>query len=49
VTVESFMKPVTFQVLTKKGLKNISETVQTLAEKEELIAHKNAVKIRFEI
>jgi len=29
-------------------LKNISETVQTLAESEELIAHRNAVKIRFE-
>ncbi len=49
VTVESFMKSVTFQFLTKKGLKNISETVQTLAETEELTAHKNAVKIRFEI
>jgi histidinol dehydrogenase len=49
VTVESFMKSVTFQSLTKKGLKNISETVQTLAEREELIAHKNAVRIRLEI
>ena len=48
VTVESFMKSVTFQSLTKKGLKNISETVQTLAETEELFAHKNAIKIRFE-
>jgi histidinol dehydrogenase len=47
VTVESFMKSVTFQSLTKKGLKNISGTVQTLAETEELIAHRNAVKIRF--
>jgi len=47
VTVESFMKSVTFQSLTKKGLENISETVQTLAEIEELIAHKNAIKIRF--
>jgi histidinol dehydrogenase len=48
VTVESFMKSVTFQSLTKRGLKNISETVQTLAETEELIAHRNAVKIRLE-
>ncbi|MEJ2506437.1 MAG: histidinol dehydrogenase, partial [Ignavibacteriaceae bacterium] len=46
VTVESFMKSMTFQSLTKDGLKNISETVQTLAETEELIAHRNAVKIR---
>lgn len=48
ITVESFMKSITFQSLTKKGLKNISGTVQTLAETEELIAHRNAVKIRFE-
>jgi histidinol dehydrogenase len=48
VTVESFMKSVTFQSLTKKGLKNISETIETLAETEKLIAHRNAVKIRFE-
>ena len=46
VTVESFMKSMTFQSITKKGLKNISETVNTLAETEELIAHRNAVKIR---
>jgi histidinol dehydrogenase len=46
VTVESFMKSMTFQNLTKKGLENISETVQTLAETEELIAHRDAVKIR---
>ncbi|MCG6914887.1 histidinol dehydrogenase [bacterium BMS3Abin03] len=45
-TVESFMKSMTFQSLTKDGLKNISETVQTLAETEGLIAHRNAVKIR---
>ena len=48
VTVESFMKSVTFQSLSKSGLRSISETLQTLAETEELIAHKNAVKIRFE-
>ena len=47
VTVESFMKSVTFQSLSKRGLKNISETVQTLAETEDLIAHRNAVKVRF--
>ncbi len=47
VTVESFMKSISFQSLSKKGLKNISETVITLAETEELIAHRNAVKIRF--
>ncbi len=46
VTVETFMKSMTFQKLTKDGLKKISTAVETLAEVEELIAHRNAVKIR---
>lgn len=47
VSVEMFMKGISFQHLTKKGLRNISETVVTLAETEKLQAHANAVKIRF--
>ncbi len=46
VNVESFMKSITFQNLTKEGLKNISKTVETLADVEGLQAHKNAVSIR---
>lgn len=46
VSVEAFMKAVTFQKLSKKGLSNISETVINLAETEKLQAHANAVKIR---
>ncbi|MDX1701906.1 MAG: histidinol dehydrogenase, partial [Melioribacteraceae bacterium] len=46
VAVEQFMKGITFQELSKEGLKNISETVIELAETEELEAHANAVKIR---
>ncbi len=46
VSVDTFMKSMTFQKLSKAGLKNISGTVETLAEVEELIAHKNAVRIR---
>ncbi|GAB6281872.1 MAG: histidinol dehydrogenase [Ignavibacterium sp.] len=46
VTVESFMKSMTFQKLTKEGLINISSTVETLTEIEKLSAHKNAVSIR---
>ena len=46
VTVESFLKSMTFQQLTKEGLKNISSTVETLAEAEELDAHRKAVTIR---
>ena len=48
VSVESFMKTVTFQTLTKAGLQKIASTVETLAEVEELIAHKNAVSIRLQ-
>ena len=46
VSVESFMKPITFQQLTKQGLKNISQTVIQLAETEKLEAHANAVRVR---
>jgi histidinol dehydrogenase len=46
VTVESFMKSISFQELTKDGLKRISNTVEKLAEIENLTAHKNAVSIR---
>lgn len=46
VSVEAFMKAITFQKLSKEGLKNISNTVETLAEVEGLQAHKNAVSIR---
>ena len=48
VSVESFMKTVTFQSLTKEGLQRIASTVETLAELEELAAHKNAVTIRLQ-
>lgn len=46
VSVESFMKAITFQKLSKKGLRNISQTVIKMAETEKLDAHANAVKVR---
>lgn len=46
VSVEMFMKAVTFQSISKNGLKNLSETLITLAETESLQAHANAVKLR---
>lgn len=48
VSVEQFMKGITFQELSKQGLNNISKTVIELAETEKLQAHANAVKIRLE-
>lgn len=46
VSVDSFVKKVTFQKLSSKGLKNIGETVERMAAAEGLAAHKNAVSIR---
>ena len=46
VSVESFTKAITFQKLSREGLENISETIETLADAEGLSAHKYAVQIR---
>ncbi len=46
VSVEMFLKAITFQSISKQGLKNLSETVITLAETESLQAHAEAVKVR---
>lgn len=48
VSLDSFVKKITFQRLTKEGLKNIGKTVELMAEAEELVAHKRAVSIRLE-
>lgn len=48
VSVDSFMKSITFQKLSKDGLNKIADTVITLAETEGLQAHANAIKIRIE-
>lgn len=46
ISVDSFMKRVTFQKLTKKGAKEIGPTVEKMAEVEGLGAHKNAMTLR---
>jgi len=46
VSIDSFVKKITFQQLTKEGLENIGETVMQMAIAEGLDAHKNAVAIR---
>ncbi len=48
VSVDSFVKKITFQHLTPEGLQNIGKTVEILAELEGLQAHKNAVSVRLE-
>jgi len=45
-SLDSFVNKITYQQLTREGLKNISDTVMTMAEAEGLAGHKNAVAIR---
>ena len=46
VSVDSFVKKITFQQLTKEGLTAIAKTVETMAEAEGLQAHAEAVRVR---
>ncbi len=46
VSVDSFVKKITFQKINKKGIKNIGSAIERMAEAEGLQAHKNAVSIR---
>jgi histidinol dehydrogenase len=46
VSVDSFVKKITFQKLTREGLQAIGKTVELMAEAEGLEAHRNAVAIR---
>lgn len=46
VSVDSFVKKITFQQINEEGLAHIGTTVEILAELEGLQAHKNAVTIR---
>lgn len=46
VSVDSFVKKITFQHISEEGLQHIGSTVEILAELEGLHAHKNAVSIR---
>ncbi|MFU1856022.1 histidinol dehydrogenase [Sphingobacterium sp. CZ-UAM] len=46
VSVDSFVKKITFQHINETGLQQIGSTVEILAELEGLQAHKNAISIR---
>lgn len=46
VSVDSFVKKITFQKISEIGIINIGKTVQIMAEAEGLDAHKNAVTVR---
>ena len=46
VNLDSFVKKITFQKITKEGIRNLGPTIEIMAENEELFAHKNAVTLR---
>lgn len=46
VSLDSFVKKITFQELTAQGIQNIGPAIELMAEAEQLMAHKNAVSIR---
>lgn len=46
VNTDSFIKRITFQRLTPEGIKSIGKAVETMAENEELMAHKLAMTLR---
>jgi len=46
VNLDSFIKKITFQEITKEGIRNLGPAIEVMAENEELFAHKNAVTLR---
>lgn len=48
VSLDAFVKKITYQEITKIGIQNIGRTVELMAEAEHLMAHKNAVTLRLQ-
>ena len=46
VNLDSFLKAITFQKISEKGIRGIGETIEIMAGAEGLQAHKNAVTLR---
>ncbi|MFD2567566.1 histidinol dehydrogenase [Pseudotenacibaculum haliotis] len=46
VNLDSYTKSITFQKISKQGIKNIGRSIELMAEAEGLQAHKNAVSLR---
>jgi len=46
VSLDSFIKKITFQKLSEDGIKNLGSAIEKMAAAEQLQAHKNAVTLR---
>ena len=48
VNLDSFIKKITFQEISKEGIQTIGPVVEVMAATEQLTAHKNAVTVRIQ-
>ncbi|MEA1987078.1 MAG: histidinol dehydrogenase, partial [Candidatus Marinimicrobia bacterium] len=48
LSLNDFMKKITFQSISEDGLKNVGDSIEIMAEAEKLDGHKNAVTVRLE-
>ena len=46
LSLDSFVKKITFQEVTKEGIENLGPAVEMMADAEQLYAHKNAISVR---
>jgi histidinol dehydrogenase len=46
VSVDSFLKKISFQEISAEGIKNLGPVIELMAEAESLTGHKNAVSVR---
>lgn len=46
VNLDSFVKKITFQEITREGIRELGETIRVMAENEQLEAHRHAVTLR---
>lgn len=46
VNLDSYLKKITFQEITQQGIQKLADTIEIMAENEQLMAHKFAVSIR---
>ena len=48
MNVDSYLRKITFQELTREGLRRLAPTIEAMAMAEGLDAHADAVRIRLE-
>ena len=46
VSLDSFIRKITFQEINREGIQNIGPAIEVMAANEHLDAHKNAVSVR---